>query len=52
MTELYRGRLLESMATDEAVRNAGLTVLDRRREEQRSTHPFFWAAFVAAGDWR
>jgi CHAT domain-containing protein/Tfp pilus assembly protein PilF len=52
MTELYRGRLFESMATDEAVRYAGLTILDRRREDRRSTHPFFWAAFVAAGDWR
>ena len=30
----------------------GLTVLRDRRATGQSTHPFFWAAFVAAGDWR
>jgi CHAT domain-containing protein len=27
-------------------------VLNTRREAGESTHPFYWAAFVAAGDWR
>jgi CHAT domain-containing protein len=29
-----------------------LTVLRARRAKGQSTHPFYWAAFVAAGDWR
>jgi len=36
----------------EAIRNAGLTVLGARRARGESTHPFYWAGFVAAGDWR
>jgi hypothetical protein len=36
----------------EAVRNASLTVLKSRRALGESTHPFYWAGFVAAGDWR
>ena len=27
-------------------------VLRDRRARQQSTHPFYWAGFVAAGDWR
>jgi len=52
MTELYRGRLLGGLGTVEAVRDASLTVLQRRRANGESTHPFFWAGFVASGDWR
>ena len=36
----------------EAVKEASLRALRRRRENRESTHPFHWAAFVAAGDWR
>ena len=52
MRALYEARLLEGMATAEAVREASLTVLRERRARRESTHPFCWAAFVAAGDWR
>ena len=31
---------------------AKLSVLRARRAAKQSTHPFYWAAFVAAGDWR
>ena len=34
-----------------AVRHADVGVLKSRRAHGQSTHPFFWAAFVAAGDW-
>jgi CHAT domain-containing protein len=34
------------------VREASLAVLHARRARGQSTHPFYWAAFVAAGDWR
>jgi CHAT domain-containing protein len=52
MKVLYEGRLLKGLDTAEAVREASLAVLNERREENQSTHPFYWAGFVAAGDWR
>jgi len=33
-------------------RAAGLAVLAKRRGAGAPTHPLFWAAFIAAGDWR
>ena len=51
MVELYRNSLAGGGAA-EAVRDASRTVIDRRREAGRSDHPFYWAGFVAAGDWR
>jgi CHAT domain-containing protein/Tfp pilus assembly protein PilF len=52
MQTLYRGRLQQGLDTSRAVRAAGLDSLQRRREAGESTHPFYWGAFVAAGDWR
>jgi CHAT domain-containing protein len=52
MRALYTARLKEKLDTAEAVRHASLTVLRDRRARGESTHPFFWASFVAAGDWR
>jgi tetratricopeptide (TPR) repeat protein len=52
MNALYKGRLSKDLDTAEAVREASLTVLRERREKNLGTHPFYWAGFVAAGDWR
>jgi CHAT domain-containing protein/tetratricopeptide (TPR) repeat protein len=52
MEALYRGRVVEKLDTAGAVRQANLHVLRARRAQARSTDPFYWAAFVAAGDWR
>jgi CHAT domain-containing protein/Tfp pilus assembly protein PilF len=52
MKALYQGRLQRGLDTAEAVREASLTVLRQRRARGQSTHPFYWAGFVAAGDWR
>jgi CHAT domain-containing protein len=52
MTALYEARLERRLDTAEAVREASLSVLRRHREAGESTHPFYWAGFVAAGDWR
>ena len=52
MTALYRARLERKQGTAECVRDASLAVLRDRRERGLSTHPFHWAGFVAAGDWR
>ena len=51
MRYLYEGRL-KGMSTVEAVQNADLTMLKLRRSRGKSTHPFYWGAFVAAGNWR
>jgi len=52
MTTLYENRLVKGMGTADAVREAGLAALRQRRAEGVSSHPVYWAAFVAAGDWR
>ena len=52
MTTLYRARLTRKLSTASAVREAGLALLRARRTRGLSAHPFYWAAFVAAGDWR
>jgi CHAT domain-containing protein len=51
MARLYRARL-SGLSTIEAVRRASLEALEARREAGESTHPFFWGAFIASGDWR
>ena len=52
MRTLYEGRLRQHLTTAEAVRAAGRRVLNERRARGLGAHPFYWAAFVAAGDWR
>jgi CHAT domain-containing protein/tetratricopeptide (TPR) repeat protein len=52
MGHLYRARLEEGKDTAESVRAASLAVLAERRAKGESTHPFYWGAFVAVGDWR
>jgi CHAT domain-containing protein len=43
---------VKKLSTADAVREAGLAILRGRRAKGLSAHPFYWAAFVAAGDWR
>ncbi len=52
MRALYEARLEKHLDTADSVRAASLNVLQDRRAKGLSTHPFYWAAFVAAGDWR
>ena len=52
MRQLYRSRFVDGLPSDRALRAASRTVLRSRRAAGQSTHPFFWASFVAAGDWR
>ncbi|HSX62613.1 MAG TPA: CHAT domain-containing tetratricopeptide repeat protein [Tahibacter sp.] len=52
MEALYRARLERRRDTVDAVADADLAVLKSRRERGESPHPFYWAGFVAAGDWR
>src|SRR4029079_2870785 len=48
MRALYQGRLARHLDTADAVHEASLSVLRQRRAAHQSTHPFYWAAFVAA----
>jgi CHAT domain-containing protein len=52
MTSVYEHRFARGAPTIEAVRAASLSQLRRRRQAGLSTHPFYWAGFIAAGDWR
>ena len=52
MGALYEARLGRGLSTADAVREASLQMLQQRRARGLTTHPFYWAAFVAAGDWR
>jgi CHAT domain-containing protein/tetratricopeptide (TPR) repeat protein len=52
MRALYEGRFERHLSTADAVHDASLRILRSRRAAGQSTHPFFWAAFVAAGDWK
>jgi len=52
MRALYRNRLRLGLTTAEAIRAASLGALRDRRAHGQSTHPFYWGAFVAAGDWK
>ncbi|MEO8260155.1 MAG: CHAT domain-containing protein [Acidobacteriota bacterium] len=52
MRTLYERRLQKGLSTAVAVHEASLSVLRDRRTRGESTHPFYWAGFVAAGDWR
>ncbi len=52
MRELYRARFSRKETTAASVRSASLAVLRERRLAGEPTHPFFWAAFVATGNWR
>jgi CHAT domain-containing protein len=50
MRALYSARLA-GQSTAESVRGAEREILDARRTTGKSTHPFFWGGFIAAGDW-
>jgi CHAT domain-containing protein len=52
MQALYDARLSRNLDTAASVRAASISILAQRRAARLSTHPFYWAAFVAAGDWR
>ena len=52
MKALYAARLEKGLDTPAAVHDAGVRIIEERRKRGQSTHPFYWGAFVAAGDWR
>lgn len=52
MGALYEARLEGEVDTITAVTKASRAVLKRRRQDHTNTHPAFWAAFMASGEWR
>jgi CHAT domain-containing protein/tetratricopeptide (TPR) repeat protein len=51
MRALYAARSAGA-TTPEAMRAAALELLRFQRAHGRTTHPYYWGGFVAAGDWR
>ena len=51
MHELYAARLARKTSTAQAVWSASRTLLDKRRSQGKSTHPWYWAGFVGSGAW-
>lgn len=52
MEALYAAHFARGLDTATACRDASRTILAARRAAGQSTHPFYWAGFLAAGDWR
>jgi len=52
MRERDTNRLVNEMSTIASVHEASLALLTDRREKDLSTHPCYWAGFIASGDWR
>jgi CHAT domain-containing protein len=52
MEQFYTGRLGKDLSIAESVRTASIGLLEKQRNGGSSTHPFYWAMFVATGDWR
>lgn len=52
MAALYGARLRDHASTIDAVATAQRAALAARRAAGQDTHPYWWAGFVAAGDWR
>jgi len=51
MRALYEARF-NRLDTSQAMRRAGMRIVESRRQDGRSTHPAAWGAFVAYGAWR
>ncbi len=51
MLALYRARLRDHASTMDSVRSADLGLIRQRRDAGLDPSPFYWAAFVATGDW-
>ncbi|MDC8012227.1 CHAT domain-containing protein [Tahibacter soli] len=52
MEALYTSRFMDKADTVDAMAAASLATLAARRERGETAHPFYWAGFVASGDWR
>jgi CHAT domain-containing protein len=52
MQHMYRARWIEHASAADALARAARATLAARRDAGESTHPYYWAAFVATGDWR
>lgn len=52
MTALYEALVQRQEGVADATHAASLHILQQRRADGASTHPFYWASFVSVGDWR
>ena len=52
MQRMYQARWVQHAASAEALAEAARVTLADRRAAGQSTHPYYWAAFVVAGEAR
>jgi CHAT domain-containing protein len=52
ITALYRHHFVDGKSRMDSTRGAALELLQQRRAQGLSTHPYYWAGFLASGDWR
>jgi len=52
MRFFYQALFSKVQRTAESVRMASLEILRELKKRGESTHPFYWAGFVASGEWR
>ena len=52
MKELYKALFRKGLDVAESVYEASLVLLRKQRRGRESTHPFYWAGFIASGDWQ
>jgi CHAT domain-containing protein len=51
MRQLYAERFARRATTAQAAWWSARALLDQRRAAGKSTHPWYWAGFVSAGEW-
>jgi CHAT domain-containing protein len=52
MTKMFEYQLRGDLSVAQSVRAASLAVLSERRSRGLTTHPCYWGAYVAAGEWK
>lgn len=52
MGSLYRARFVAHADVPDAMATAMRSVIDARRAQGLSDHPYYWAAFIGEGGWR
>src|SRR5262249_20518793 len=52
MVHFYQEKVARGRSTADAVHLANTDMIRSLRQAGRTTHPFYWGAFIATGDWR
>ena len=50
MMQTFYGGMKSGKSKIDALRDAQLAMIEKRRKSEQAAHPFFWASFVLIGD--